>query len=109
MKRPVISAFAAAVLVASTTAAAAYRSGLTISQRDKQFSQAEVRIRVGDTLVFVNNDAVTHNVFSSTEGFRFNLKRQPPGTEAKIPFASAGTAQVRCAFHPTMKLTVRVE
>ena len=50
-----------------------------------------------------------YNVFSSTEGFRFNMKRQPPGASAGVPFMTRGTAQIRCVIHPGMKLTVVVE
>ena len=80
-----------------------------IVQRDKQFSESELHIAVGDTVTFVNKDVVTHNVFSSSDGFRFNLKRQPPGAAAAVPFATKGKAEIRCAFHPTMRLIVVVE
>lgn len=80
-----------------------------VVQKDKQFTTTQLRVAVGDSVRFVNDDVVTHNVFSSTEGFRFNLKRQPPGTAASVSFMTRGTAQIRCVIHPGMKLTVVVE
>jgi plastocyanin len=79
-----------------------------IRQQDKRFSQEELVVSVGDSVTFINDDLVTHNVFSSSIGLRFNLRTQPPGQIGTVAFASAGIARVRCAFHPGMKLTVRI-
>jgi plastocyanin len=48
-------------------------------------------------------------VFSQTEGLKFNLKIQSPGDRGTVLLTTEGTAAVRCAFHPTMKLTVTVK
>jgi len=79
-----------------------------VSQKNKQFVPGEITIGVGDSLSFSNDDVVTHNVFSRSEGFAFNLKLQSPGKVHAVPFTQAGTAEIRCAFHPTMKLRVIV-
>lgn len=88
---------------------AGVRPAPRIVQKDKRFSPIEIHLRLGDSLVFVNADNVSHNVFSNTAGLKFNLKRQSPGTSVAIPFLTRGTADVRCAFHPSMKLKVVVE
>lgn len=77
-----------------------------VGQKDKHFSRDTLRVRPGDVVTFENNDEVTHNVFSKSAGLSFNLLRQAPGAAASVPIASTGVAQVRCAFHPTMKLTI---
>jgi plastocyanin len=51
---------------------------------------------------------VTHNLFSNSKGFEFNLT-QTPGTSESQSFKSEGVAEIRCAFHPRMKLTVTVK
>ena len=79
-----------------------------VSQKNKTFSEAKLTVRAGDAVVFRNDDAVPHNVFSGSAGFAFNLKTQAPGTESQTTFEKAGTVEVRCAFHPAMKLTVTV-
>jgi plastocyanin len=79
-----------------------------VTQKGKVFSVTELTVRAGDNVVFKNEDDVVHNVFSSSTGYSFNLKTQPPGVASETSFGKQGDVQVRCAFHPTMKLTVHV-
>jgi plastocyanin len=80
-----------------------------VTQRDKKFGPSKLTVQRGDTVVFTNNDPVVHNVFSETPGFEFNLKRQAPGASAATTFRREGVAEVRCAIHPSMKLTITVK
>ena len=80
-----------------------------ISQKGKTFSKTALTVHAGDEIVFANDDNVVHNVFSGSAGLAFNLKAQQPGTSASVTLAKSGTAEVRCAFHPTMKLTITVQ
>lgn len=80
-----------------------------VSQRTKVFDPREITVKAGDTVTFLNDDDVSHNVFSRSEGARFNLKFQRPGEDKSQVFETPGTAVVRCAIHPKMKLTVHVE
>jgi plastocyanin len=105
MTRP-FAAIAAALILAGFTAS--QRTEHVIGQSGRQFSRAELTIRAGESVIFRNDDTVIHNVFSTTEGFTFNLRSQAPGSEAAVPFRQPGTAAVRCAFHPQMRLTVTV-
>jgi plastocyanin len=79
-----------------------------VAQKDKAFSVAIVKVGAGDTIVFKNDDQVTHNVFSASKGHEFNLKAQPPGASASVKISGDGTIEVRCAFHPRMKLAISV-
>ena len=88
--------------------ATASRSSHEIVQKNKTFSTAAVTVAKGDSLVFRNEDAVVHNVFSSDPTFRFNLRAQAPGASTSVSFVTPGTFHVRCAIHPTMKLDVTV-
>jgi plastocyanin len=94
-------------LVFAGTADAA-TEGVTVYQEDKAFSEAEVTIKVGQSVTFTNKDPVTHNVFSSTPGMAFDLKTQKPGESSSVTFDHAGTAEVMCAIHPQMKMKVEV-
>ena len=80
-----------------------------VSQKDKKFSVASLTIRPGEKVLFKNDDDIIHNVFSTSKGLEFNLSAQKPGMSAEQAFAAEGVAQVRCAFHPTMKLTITVK
>ena len=79
-----------------------------ISQKGKIFAPGEITIHTGDTIVFQNDDEVTHHVFSMTDGMKFNSKPQIPGSSETIPFTTEGRSEVRCIFHQTMRLTVVV-
>ena len=52
---------------------------------------------------------MTHNLFSRSPGFAFEVKVQLPGQDTAVTFAHPGEAEVRCAIHPEMKLRVIVE
>lgn len=80
-----------------------------IGQKDKTFSSAALTVKAGDSIIFKNDDEVTHNVFSNSSGNEFNLKTQAPGATSTVTMKTAGTVEVRCAFHPKMKLTVTVK
>lgn len=82
---------------------------LTITQENKTFSEKEVKIAVGDTINFANNDKTTHNVYSRSKGHKFDMGAQRPGTSEAHTFTTPGKVKVRCAIHPRMKLTVKVE
>jgi plastocyanin len=99
------------LLLASLAAASllAARGEQVVSQKDKKFSVTTLTVHTGDKVVFKNDDAVAHNVFSGSAGFAFNLKTQAPGAVAPMSFDKAGVVDVRCAFHPTMRLTINVQ
>lgn len=79
-----------------------------ISQKGKVFSQEQITVKVGDKLVIKNDDDVAHNVFSSAPGFAFNVVAMKPGTDHELTFAKEGAFDIRCAFHPKMKLKIVV-
>lgn len=80
-----------------------------VAATGKQFSTSEVRIASEDMVIFVNQDKVVHQVFSTTAGLRFNLKRLPPGAASGVRFTKRGVAEVRCAIHRDMHMKVVVE
>ena len=101
-------AVAAAALSAVVFIPGARAGDSQVVQKDKMFSAPFVHIHVGDTVTFVNADTVTHNVYSVTKGCEFELQTQTPGKSTAVPFPRACMAQVQCAIHPKMKLTVEV-
>jgi plastocyanin len=80
----------------------------TISQKGKVFSESALEIKKGDTLVFLNDDNVVHNVLSTTPGNVFNLGSIAPGHSTPVTFDKTGELQVLCAIHPSMKMSVKV-
>jgi plastocyanin len=80
----------------------------SIRQKGKVFSQAEISIKKGDVLMFVNDDNIAHNVLSTTAAHKFNLGLIQPGHSTPVTFNAPGTIGILCAIHPTMKMTVNV-
>jgi plastocyanin len=81
---------------------------VVVGQKGKKFSQSEVTVKVGEKLVFNNDDDVTHNVFSAAPGFAFNVVAMKPGANHEVAFTKTGSFDVRCAFHPAMKVKITV-
>ncbi len=76
-----------------------------VVQKNRAFRPVEISIAKGDTVTFTNNDSYIHQVY--VEGL-FDSTEKSPGENLNEPFPDAGTFQVRCHIHPTMKMTVRV-
>jgi plastocyanin len=81
---------------------------MTIGQKNRVFSQTEIAVKKGDTIVFVNDDDIMHNVLSNSAGYEFNLGSQAPGVATPVNFNKPGQLTVLCAIHPRMRLTVKV-
>jgi len=103
--KPFTLALLLAFAVGSVTA---YAAQVSITQKGKVFSETEVSIKKGDVILFVNDDAITHNVMSTSAGNAFNLGAQAPGVSMPLTFNNVGETVIFCAIHPTMKLKVTV-
>jgi plastocyanin len=86
----------------------ALAANLTISQKGRMFSSENITIKKGETLTFLNDDSVPHNILSTSKGNEFNLGSQQPGTSTDVTFKEAGDVLVICAIHPRMKMMVKV-
>jgi plastocyanin len=106
MKRAVILAAAAALVLAGVTVVRGAQH--VIGQKNTTFSEKLLWVKVGDVVAFVNDDVVTHNVYSLSPNNVFNLKTFPPGVTASHRFATPGKVEVLCALHPNMKLLINV-
>ena len=94
------------VLTAATVTSAAQH---VVGQKNRLFSPGALTVKAGDSLMFQNDDAVTHHVYSSTKGQEFNLDTLGPGKSASYTFAKKGRVDVRCGLHPGMRLVVTIE
>ena len=79
-----------------------------ISQKGKQFSPKVLTVKVGESVIFKNDDNVYHNVFSLSKALTFDLGAMPPGQSRKMEMAREGVIDVECAIHPEMSLQIRV-
>jgi plastocyanin len=94
----------ALVLLAGPVAAGEHKVGMI----GMQYAPQQVAAKVGDTLVFDNDDTENHAVFSPSFGHGFDLGAQKPGEMKKLEVRKEGTFDVECVFHPDMVTKVTV-
>ncbi|MBL8919272.1 MAG: c-type cytochrome [Myxococcaceae bacterium] len=80
-----------------------------IHQKNKLFTPTAVTARVGDTLVFVNEDEVEHEVHALDDTTSPPIQSQKPRQWDRVELTTAGTLRFGCAIHPAMRLEVKVE
>ena len=96
-------------LAASAAHVAACAADVEVTQKNKQFSQKTLNVKVGDSVSFKNEDPFVHNIFSLSDTKTFDLGTYPQGQAKKVTFDKPGTVEVECAIHPDMKLTIEVK
>ena len=89
-------------------ALAAYAEDFTVSQKNKAFSAKNMKVKVGDSVNFRNDDPFFHNVFSLSDTQSFDLGSFPQGQAKKVTFKKEGKVEVECAIHPEMKMVIEV-
>ena len=99
------------VLAAAALAAlgASAQQVAVVSQKKRAFEPREVEVKLGESVVFVNDDGeLLHHVYSKDARFSFDIGEQPAGTRVPVRFSAPGTFDVRCDIHPRMLLRVTV-
>ena len=72
-----------------------------VDQKGLRFIPHVVAIGVGDSVDFLNSDAVLHDVYSVNNG-GFNLVAGPSGSKRVHLFTKPGLYKVLCHLHPEM-------
>lgn len=98
--------FLAAVL--STICCTANATEHVIGQKPSGFSVVSLKAKVGDVVVFKNDDVVFHNVFSLSAAQSFDLGAYGPGVAKKVTVDKTGKIDVECAVHPGMTMVIDV-
>ena len=66
------------------------------------FSPASAAVKVGQTVAWKNNDAITHAI-AQDGGGGFNTSNIAPGaTSGAVAITTAGTLGYHCTIHPSM-------
>jgi len=91
-------------------AVAAHASAISVVQSHQTFDRPQLTVRVGDTIDFLNNDTVTHNIQIVDASNSINDKGlQKPGEKVTVTMSTPGQYKVRCAIHPKMRMTLVVQ
>ena len=72
-----------------------------LNQKGMRFIPHVLAIAVRDSVTFVNDDGVDHNVFSP-DGETYNLGVFPKGASRERVFAKPGVYTQQCTMHPEM-------
>lgn len=79
------------------------------TQKNKSFTSNSLKVKVGDSIEFKNEDTVYHNIFSLSDLATFDLGSYGPGETRKVKFDKPGTIEIECAVHKNMKMKVEVK
>jgi plastocyanin len=72
----------------------------TVEIKQMKFQPAELEIKKGDTVVFINKDMVTHDV-TEASGKAWKSPALPPGKSWRMVVTQ--NQAYFCSFHPVMK------
>lgn len=93
-----------AVLPASAALARAPKTH-TITMARMRFGPTPAGIRVGDTILWVNQDMFRHTATARNDSFDVDLAR---GESGRTVMRTAGTFPYFCRFHPGMTGVIQV-
>lgn len=79
-----------------------------VHQKNKTFVPKKIDARLGDTLIFVNDDTVEHEVHSLTNPESPPIQSQKPTQWDRVVLETEGVVKFGCAIHPSMRLEVNV-
>ena len=97
-------ALAAAILLPATTAHAA--DDLEVHIDNFVFQPAELKIKVGTTVTWKNQDDIPHTVVSAG---KFRSKALDTDDKFSFTFTNAGDYKYFCSLHPHMTGMIKVE
>jgi plastocyanin len=80
---------------------------VTIHMKDTRFDPKAASAKAGDTVCWVNDDAVDHNAVANS-GASFNSALFGKGKTFSAKLAQAGTVKYECTVHPGMTGEIKV-
>lgn len=106
-RRGLLRRFLALVVLPFAHRAAAQNAAPVVVEMTKlRFTPAEIAIRAGDSVAFLNRDLVPHTATARDQSFDTGILRQDERTE--IAFPEAGEFAYVCRFHRHMTGIIRV-
>ena len=79
----------------------------TVAMEGTSFQPGDLKISVGDTVVWVNKDPFPHT--ATSKNGEFDSKEIAEGKSWKHTFKTKGDFAYVCTLHPPMKGTLKVE
>ena len=91
----------------STTGAGVPPGATTVNMKNTAFVPADLTIKVGQTVAWVNQDSTQHDVVANDGSFKSPLL--DTNQVFTFTFTKAGSFPYYCAVHPQMQGTVTVQ
>jgi plastocyanin len=86
------------------------KAGTSVMMKNIKFVPMDVTVKKGDTVVWTNNDSVTHNVTKEKgPGPDFKSSNLDGGDTYKYKFTAPGKYDYVCTIHPNQAGTVTVK
>jgi amicyanin len=102
------SASTSSTTTTATGTSAPAASGVQVTMRGLAFQPAVIHAKVGQTVVWTNDDTPAHNV-TYVSGPKFTSSPTiKPGQKFQLKLTQAGTIHYFCTIHPFMKGTIVV-
>ena len=92
------------VLVAASVPARA--ATIQIVMDKLEISPATASVKVGDTVEWINKDALVHTATARNGDFDVTL---PPNKTVSLVLKKAGAVDYYCRYHPNMRATLKVD
>ena len=90
--------------------APAGKADVTVDMKDIKFMPANVNVKVGGTVGWINKDSVPHNVTKEDgPGAEFASDTVDPGGKFSQKFDAAGKVDYVCTIHPNQTGSVTVK
>jgi plastocyanin len=84
----------------------AFAKNITVTIENLSFKPADIKAKVGDTIVWVNKDIVDHTATARDKSFDVI---QPAKNSVSQSLTKAGTFDYYCRYHPNMTGRLVVE
>jgi plastocyanin len=106
-RRRVVGAFLVGAALAAAALATARAAGdETVKIDNFTFEPAQLTVKPGTTVTWINEDDIPHTVVATNKTFR--SKALDTDDKFSFTFTTAGTYEYFCSLHPHMKATVTV-
>ncbi|QBF84796.1 hypothetical protein EXU30_04965 [Shewanella maritima] len=96
------AAFATPALASDSSTTQARQNPVEVHQKDKQFSPYITIVQKGYQLKFVNDDDITHHIYSASGPKRFSFKLRQDGVNKDMVFDQLGHISMGCNIHDWM-------
>lgn len=106
--RPIFLCAVVALMVGAG-AASAFAEEHVVGQKNRAFTVGTIEAKVGDEVLFQNDDGIFHSIFTLSETQPFDLGAYGPGVSKKVKLVKVGKIEVECAIHPRMKMIIDVK